>query len=100
MDIVLVPLLLLLKSVFSLALVIVVVDVVLGWLLVANILNSRNQLLCAIINSISRVSNFMLQPIRKNIPITAGALDISPIVLALFLAFAEHVVDRILIRFI
>jgi uncharacterized protein YggT (Ycf19 family) len=100
MDIILVPLLLLFKSIINLALAVVIMDVVLGWMLVGKILNSENHILFMIINSISRLSNFMLQPIRQKIPVTVGSIDISPIVLALLLSFFEHVINRILVRFV
>ncbi|MDR1235486.1 MAG: YggT family protein [Holosporaceae bacterium] len=100
MDILFVPLLLLFKGILGLALVVVVADVILGWLLVANILNSGNQVLYVLISSISRVANLMLQPIRRKIPTTAGAIDFSPVVLMLLLVFFERVTDRILIRFL
>jgi uncharacterized protein YggT (Ycf19 family) len=100
MDILLVPLLLLFKGILSLALVVVVADVILGWLLIANILNSGNQVLYVIIGSISRVADIMLQPIRRKIPTTAGSVDFSPVVLMLLLVFFERVTDRILLRFL
>jgi uncharacterized protein YggT (Ycf19 family) len=100
MDILLVPLLLLFKGILSLALVVVVADVILGWLLIANILNSGNQVLYMIIGSISRTADIMLQPIRRKFPTTAGSVDFSPVVLMLLLVFFERVTDRILIRFL
>jgi uncharacterized protein YggT (Ycf19 family) len=100
MDIFWVPLFLLCRSVLSLALVIVITDVILGWLLTMNILNSGNQILYAVVSSISRVSNIMLNPIRRKFPFVAeGPMDFSPVVLALLLAFAENIIDRVLIRF-
>jgi uncharacterized protein YggT (Ycf19 family) len=100
MDVILVPLFLLCRSILSLALVIVITDVVLGWLLTMNVLNSGNQILYAVISSISRISNIMLNPIRRRLPASAsGAMDFSPVILALLLAFAENIIDRILIRF-
>jgi YggT family protein len=100
MDIILVPLLLLCRSVLGLALLVVIADVVLGWLLAMNILNSKNQILYAIVSSISRISNLMLNPIRRRFTFVAsGMMDFSPVILALLLTFAEHIIDRILMRF-
>jgi uncharacterized protein YggT (Ycf19 family) len=99
MDIILVPLLLLCKSIIGLALVVVIADVILGWMLVGKVLNPENRILFMIINSISRLSGFMLQPIRERIPATVGSIDISPVILALLLSFFEHIINRVLVRF-
>ncbi|MDR1983188.1 MAG: YggT family protein [Holosporaceae bacterium] len=99
MDIILVPLLLLCKTVISLAEIVVIADVVMGWLVMANILNTTNQFVHAILDSISRISEFMLRPVRKRIPINAGALDISPVILLLLLKFIEYIIDRIYLKF-
>ncbi|MDR2766507.1 MAG: YggT family protein [Holosporaceae bacterium] len=97
MDILLVPTLLLVKTVVGLAIMTVVADVVLGWLLGANILGN-NRFLFVLVDAISKLSNLMLNPIRRNIPCTVGMLDLSPVILILLLSFAENMVMRILIR--
>ncbi|MDR0753256.1 MAG: YggT family protein [Holosporaceae bacterium] len=100
MDIFLVPLLLLFKSVIKLAMIVVVAEVLISWLMIANILNSQNRFVYALTDSLSKISDFMLSPIRRRMPVNIGPLDISPIVFILFLSFVEWTVDRILMRFI
>jgi YggT family protein len=100
MDIILIPLLLLCKAVINLAEIVIIVDVLMGWLVMANILNKNNQFVHMILDSFSKISEFMLRPIRKRITINTGSLDISPIVLLLLLQFVEYIIGRIYIRFI
>ncbi|GHT91552.1 hypothetical protein FACS1894122_04180 [Alphaproteobacteria bacterium] len=97
MDIILWAFLWLIKSVISLAMTVVVVDVALGWLIIANILNDRNQVMWSLINGISRISDFMLDPVRKRIPAQlSGSFDISPVVLLLLLKFFDLIIDGVL----
>jgi YggT family protein len=97
MDIFVVPVLLLLKSIINLAMMVVIADVIIGWLITANILNAGNQFIYAVVNSLSKMSNFMLRPIRERMP-DVGPLDISPVVLVLLMTFCEHVINRILMK--
>ncbi|MDR0968728.1 MAG: YggT family protein [Holosporaceae bacterium] len=99
MDIIIVPTLLLIKALISFATVVIVADVIISWLIAANILNLDNQFVYAIVSSISRMSDFMLRPFRERIPCYIGALDISPVILILFLTFIEQVINRVLMRF-
>lgn len=98
MDILLVPLLLLTKSLFSILVFVVLADVVISILLMGNVLNTNNQIVYAIINSIKRVCNIMCDPIRKRFPVLVGTLDFSPVVVILILSFLEHVIVRILMK--
>jgi uncharacterized protein YggT (Ycf19 family) len=98
MDILLVPVLLLIKAIIGMAIVITVADVMLSWLITANIFNTHNRFVCAVIDTISRLSGFMLNPIRKWMPVSIGMLDISPVVLILLLTLCENIINRILLR--
>lgn len=99
MDVIIVPLLLLLKSIIGLMCWVVIADVLLGWLITLNILSTGNRFVVAVISMISRISEFILDPIRRKMPISMGMFDISPIVLILFLTFIENVINRILLKF-
>ncbi|MDR1375195.1 MAG: YggT family protein [Holosporaceae bacterium] len=99
MDIFLVPTLLLAKAVIGMAIVITVADVLLSWLIAADIFNINNKFVYAVIDTVSRLSGFMLAPIRRRMPISIGMLDISPVVLILLLTLCENVINRILLKF-
>jgi YggT family protein len=100
MDILLVPMLLLFKAITSMAIIIVVSDVIIGWLTAANILNVRNQFVYALVSSLAKIAECMLRPIREKIPVNIGMIDFSPVVLILLLTFLENIINRILIRII
>ncbi len=100
MDIIIVPLLLLMKSLIGIAITIVVTDVILSWLSALNIINTSNRVVYAIIDTIAKISNFMLDPIRTRMPSNIGSIDVSPVVLLILLTFLEHVITRILLRFV
>ena len=100
MDILMVPLLLLIKSIISLIVIVVVTDVIFSWLVSFNIVNINNRFVYAIVTSFSRISNIMLNPIRQRLPMDFGGFDISPVILLLILAFFEQVLTRILLRFL
>lgn len=100
MDVVLVPFLLTLKAVIGLAVWIIIADVIIGWLYIANIFNPNNRFIIMIADTLSRLSEFMLNPIRRFIPCMVGTMDLSPIVLILGLTFLENVITRILIKLV
>ena len=98
MDVLVVPFLLLLKAILGLAIWIVIADII-NWLLIANVINPNNRFVIYLVETLSRISSIMLNPIRRYIPITVGTIDLSPVVLILILTFLENVFTRILIKF-
>lgn len=99
MDIIIVPVLVLLRSLISLVSFIVIADVILSWLIFMNIFNTRNAFVFSVIDFVAKVSGYMLNPIRKRIPMDIGGFDLSPVVLILLLTLVDNVIQRILIRF-
>jgi YggT family protein len=100
MDIIFVPALQLLRAVVGLLVWIILADVLMSWLLAANIFNIHNRVVYTIISAISGISDFMLNPVRRRIPVQIGALDISPVIVILLLKFLEGVTERIIMRFL
>lgn len=98
MDIILVPLLLLIRGLFSLAIFIVVADALVSLLFACNILNVNNQILYSIMSTLRRISDVMCDPVRNRFPVLVGTLDFSPIVVILSLSALEMVIDRILMK--
>ena len=98
MDILLVPLLLLAKSILSLLMFILVTDIILSFLLAGNVFNTNNQFVYSLIESIRKVSDFMCEPVRKRFPVLVGSFDFSPIIVMILISFFEHVIARILMR--
>ena len=99
-DVILVPFLLMLKAVIGLAVWVIVADVIISWLFIANIFNPNNRFIAMVADILSRLSEFMLNPIRRTFPCVVGTMDLSPIVLILGLTFLENVITRILMKLI
>ena len=97
-DILLVPFLFLVKTILVLAVWVVIADVLVNWLFIANIFNTSNRFLIMLTDTLERLTNAMLSPIRKNLPCVVGSLDLSPIILILALTFLENVVIRIIMK--
>ncbi|MDR2268384.1 MAG: YggT family protein [Holosporaceae bacterium] len=100
MDIIIVPLLLLLKTVLSIAAVVIIVDVIFSWLVAANVFNYQNKFVLTLLDSIGRLANIILNILREKtpFPLNVGNIDMSPLFLLLILTFLEDVITRIVIK--
>ncbi|WP_039761041.1 YggT family protein [Bartonella queenslandensis] len=65
---------------------ILVSSVIFSWLYVFNIINSRNRFVVLIGNFLDRLTNPVLNPIRRILP-NLGTIDISPIVVFIIIYF-------------
>jgi YggT family protein len=78
------------------------VSAVLSWLVVFNIVNTRNEVVRVVSDFLYRITEPFLKPIRRRVP-NAGGLDLSFIVLFVFVWFLRDVVigwlEMIVIRF-
>lgn len=98
-NIFLVPFLFLIKTILVLAIWVVIADVVINWLFIANVFNANNRFLIMLFDTLERLTNAMLSPIRKVLPYMMGSLDLSPIVLILALTFLENIIIRLVYYF-
>ena len=67
---------------------VVVANVVISWLIAFNVLNTGNRFVYAILELTYRLTDPILNKIRRFLP-NLGALDISPIILLLLIWFIE-----------
>ena len=67
---------------------VVIINVILSWLIAFNILNTQNRLVFSILDLSYRLTDPILNKIRRFLP-NLGSLDISPIVLLLLIWFIE-----------
>ena len=67
---------------------VVIANVVISWLVVFNVLNTSNRFVYAILDFTYRLTEPILNKIRRFLP-NLGALDISPIILLLLIWFIE-----------
>ena len=72
---------------------ILIASAVLSWLIAFNVVNTRNQFVSTVWDSLYRVTEPALRPIRERLP-NLGGLDISPIILLLIIYFIQSVIIR------
>ena len=75
-------------QIISLYQFILIIYIVLTWLINFNIINTSNRLVYTIIDTLYRLCEPSLKLVRKFIP-NFGAIDISPLVVYLFLWFIQ-----------
>lgn len=69
---------------------IVFFSVVMSWLIAFNVVNRHNQFIYMVADSLQRITEPALRPIRRRLP-DFGGLDLSPIVLIFGLLFIQIV---------
>ena len=67
---------------------VVIVNVIISWLVAFNVLNTQNRLVYSFLELTYRLTDPILNRIRRFLP-NLGTLDISPIVLLLLIWFIE-----------
>ena len=86
-----VPLIGFLVLVIDLYIWVIIIGAILSWLIAFNVLNTHNRFVYQIADMLYRVTEPALRPIRRVIP-NLGGIDISPVILILFLIFIRDVV--------
>ena len=72
---------------------IIIVQAILSWLIAFNVINTHNEMVAMIWESLRKMTEPLYRPIRKIMP-DFGALDLSPMVVLLGLI----IVDRVLLE--
>jgi YggT family protein len=67
---------------------VVIVNVIVSWLIAFNVLNTQNKFVYSILEFSYRLTDPILNKIRRFLP-NLGSLDISPIILLLLIWFIE-----------
>ena len=78
-------------SVVTLVIWAVILSAILSWLVGFNIINVHNRLVYIIVDSLQRLTEPLLLPIRRLLP-NLGGIDLSPIILILLLIFFRNLV--------
>ena len=84
----------LLDSVITIYIWIVIINAILSWLVAFNILNTQNRFVFSVLDTTYKLTDPALNKIRRFLP-TFGSVDLSPIVLILFLMFIRNLVFEI-----
>ena len=77
--------------VISLYIWVIIIGAILSWLIAFDVVNRRNRAVYTIADSLYRLTEPALRPIRKVLP-DLGGLDISPVIMILGLIFLRDVV--------
>jgi YggT family protein len=81
----------LIHMVIQLVIWLLIINAILSWLIAFDVINRRNQVVDAVWTFTTRLSEPLLRPIRKVIPLIGG-VDLSPMVLVLLLLFLDTLV--------
>src|SRR6187551_3997226 len=85
------PLIKFVAYVIDLYIWIVIASAILSWLVAFNVVNTNNRVVLMIGDTLYRVTEPVLRPIRNILP-NLGGIDISPVILILLLLFVRDVV--------
>ena len=72
---------------------VIIANVIISWLVAFNIINTYNQFVVMILYATRRLTDPLLNPIRRFLP-DLGGIDISPVALFLFLLFIQNSIDK------
>ena len=86
-----VPLIGFLVLVIDLYIWVVIASAILSWLIAFNVVNTSNRFVYSVAETLYRLTEPALRPIRSILP-NLGGIDISPVILILFLLFLRDVV--------
>ena len=86
-----VPLIGFIVLVIDLFIWVVIAGAILSWLIAFNVVNTSNRFVYTVAEMLYRITEPALRPIRSVIP-NLGGIDISPVILILFLLFIRVVV--------
>jgi YggT family protein len=70
---------------------VVIASAILSWLIAFNVVNTNNRVVLVIGDTLYRLTEPVLRPIRSILP-NLGGIDISPVILILLLLFIRDVV--------
>jgi YggT family protein len=83
------------RIVLQLYIYLLVASAILSWLIVFNVVNTRNQFVAMVVDFLYRITEPLLRPIRRIMP-NLGGIDVSPVILILLIIL----IDNIIIRYI
>ena len=84
----------LLDNIITIYLWIIIINAILSWLVAFNVLNTQNRFVFSVLDATYKLTDPALNKIRRFIP-TFGSIDISPVILILFLMFLRNLIFEI-----
>ena len=70
---------------------IIIIQAILSWLVVFNVVNTHNDFVRGFFNALDRITAPMYRPIRRILP-DFGALDLSPMVVLLIIIILQRII--------
>ncbi len=70
---------------------IIIASAIMSWLIAFNVINTRNQFVATVWDTLIRLTEPALAPIRRIMP-NLGGIDISPVILLLLLGFIRRLI--------
>ncbi|MGY9025127.1 MAG: YggT family protein [Candidatus Pelagibacterales bacterium] len=83
------PFLILIYQAIDIYFYILMANIILSWLIAFNIVNMQNKFVVMILVATNKLTDPLLNPIRKIVP-NLGGIDVSPIILVLLLIFIQN----------
>jgi YggT family protein len=75
---------------------VLIASAVLSWLIAFNVVNTRNQVVAMIADTLWRLTEPALRPIRRILP-NLGGLDLSPVVLIFILVYGRMLLFELIL---
>ena len=82
------PFFILIYRIIDIYFYVILANVILSWLIAFNIINTYNQFVSTILYATKKLTDPLLDPLRRFIP-NLGGIDVSPILLILLLLFVQ-----------
>ena len=83
----------LISAIIQLYTFVIIGQVIVSWLVAFNVINMTNQFVYTVSNILYRLTEPVLQPIRRFLP-NLGGLDVSPVILLLLLYFVQSLLHE------
>ena len=71
--------------------IVIIAQAIFSWLVVFNVVNTRNQFVASVSEFLYRITEPALRPIRNLMP-NLGGIDISPVILILIIFLIERII--------
>lgn len=83
----------LINTVINLFVFVIIASAILSWLVAFNVINMRNRMVAMIVETLYRLTEPALRPIRRFLP-SFGGIDVSPVILILLLLFVQSLMSE------
>ena len=70
---------------------VIIASAILSWLIAFNVVNTQNRFVYMVADTLHRLTDPVLGPIRRFMP-SLGGIDVSPVILILLLIFAQNLI--------